>query len=104
MDILQLAAQAMCLEEMFSIAVEKGAIYYGEIRRRQEVLISEELRNQVVKNFADMHQLYEKNYTPKVKWSKSCNGCSLRDLCMPRLGRVSSVKNYIETKMQEGDG
>ena len=33
-DILQVAAQTMCLEEMFSAKIDKAALFYGEIRRR----------------------------------------------------------------------
>jgi len=42
-----------------------------------------------------MHQLFEKRYTPKVKWSKSCNGCSLKDICIPKLGKTPSASAYI---------
>lgn len=35
-DVLQLCAQAMCLEEMLVCAVPKGFLYYGETRRRLE--------------------------------------------------------------------
>ena len=34
---LQLTAQAMCLEEMFSTKIERGALFYGETRRREEL-------------------------------------------------------------------
>lgn len=101
MDILQLAAQAMCLEEMMSANIEEGAIYYGEIRRRERVLITDDLRGQVRRIFEEMHQLYQKRYTPKVKWSKSCNACSLKDICMPKLGKASSVKEYIQKILSE---
>lgn len=37
-DKLQLTAQAMCLEEMFSTHIDEGAIFYGETRRREQVL------------------------------------------------------------------
>lgn len=40
-DVLQLVAQAMCLEEMFSVPVKEGALYYGEIRRREPVEIDD---------------------------------------------------------------
>ena len=42
-DIVQLAAQAMCLEEQYGILVNTGAIFYGETRRRVEVDITDEL-------------------------------------------------------------
>lgn len=94
-DILQLTAQALCLEEMLSACIEKGAVYYGEIRRRQEVLFTEELRERVRSSFEEMHNLYARQYTPKVKWSKACNACSLKDICLPRLGKIRTVKDYI---------
>lgn len=46
-DILQLTAQVICLEEMFSTDISEGALFYGETRRREPVIITEELRKQV---------------------------------------------------------
>lgn len=43
-DILQMAAQAMCLEEMLACSIEKGYLFYGEIRRRIEVPLEETIR------------------------------------------------------------
>ncbi|EGG81434.1 hypothetical protein HMPREF9477_01685 [Lachnospiraceae bacterium 2_1_46FAA] len=40
-DRLQLAAQALCLEEMFSTEISEGALFYGETRRREVVEIVE---------------------------------------------------------------
>ena len=70
-DILQLTAQAMCLEEMLTACIEKGAVYYGEIKHRQEVTFTKELRERVRSSFAEMHQLFARQYTPKVRWSKA---------------------------------
>ena len=100
-DILQVAAQAMCLEEMFSVKIEEGALFYGEIRRRENVLFTEELRQKVREMFDEMHQLYARGYTPKVKWSKSCNACSLQEICMPKLGKSRSVSGYINEMLSE---
>ena len=36
-DELQLCAQAMCLEDMLCCDISKGALFYGEPRRRTEV-------------------------------------------------------------------
>lgn len=100
-DKLQLAAQAMCLEEMFSAKVPEGAIFYGETRRRETVKITEELRSEVKNMFCEMHEYYARKYTPKVKYSKSCNACSLKDICLPRLGKSVSVKTYIDQMLKE---
>lgn len=100
-DILQLAAQTICLEEMFSTVISEGAIFYGEIRRRERIEITDDLRNRVRDMFKEMHQYYERRYTPKVRWSKSCNACSLKDICLPKLGKTMSVESYIKQALEE---
>lgn len=100
-DQLQLAAQAMCLEEMFSTQIMEGALFYGETKRREVVEITEALRREVRETFLEMHQYYERKYTPKVKMSKGCNRCSLKEICMPRLEKTISVKRYISQVFQE---
>lgn len=100
-DHLQLAAQAMCLEEMFSTDIPEGAIFYGETRRREIVPISAEMRKEVIDIFEEMHQYYERGYTPKVKYKKACSACSLKEICLPELGRNVSVKTYIEQELKE---
>lgn len=100
-DILQLTAQAMCLEEMLLCHIEQGALFYGENRRRMNVVFSETLREKVKKTFLEMHQYYERRYTPKVKWSKACNACSLKEICLPEIGRNKSVNKYIAGFIRE---
>ena len=100
-DHLQLAAQAMCLEEMFSTDIPEGAIFYGETRRREIVPISAQLRKEVADILEEMHQYYERGYTPKVKYQKACSACSLKEICLPELGRNVSVKTYIEQALKE---
>ena len=98
---LQLCAQAMCLEEMLCCDVNKGALFFGKTRHREEIIFNNELREEV-KNYAkEMHQLYEKNYTPKVKPTKSCNACSLKEVCVPKLLKNKSVKEYITEHLKE---
>lgn len=100
-DALQVAAQALCLEEMLCCDIPCGAIYYGEIRHREKIEFTEELRRKVQDMFAEMHKYYSQKYTPKVKWSKSCNACSLKDICLPVLNKKLSVKDYLDDKMKE---
>ena len=64
-------------------------------------MFTEELRSKVRQYFQEMHQLFDKQYTPKVRWSKSCNACSLKDICMPKLGKTPSVKEYVHDKITE---
>ncbi|MBM6921534.1 CRISPR-associated protein Cas4 [Phocea massiliensis] len=98
---LQLCAQAMCLEEMLCCDIPEGALYYGEIRRRENVLFTEELRQAVKSALEEMHQLYERGYTPKVRPNKSCNACSLKELCLPKLMKKKSVAKYLRERLEE---
>ena len=100
-DILQLAAQALCLEEMFCTDINYGYIYYGETRHRLKVDFDDEIRNEVVRLFEEMHLYYRRGYTPKVKISKKCNACSLKDLCVPVLNKNKSVAEYIDKFISE---
>ena len=95
-DILQLTAQAMCLEEMLVCTIEKGYLYYGEQRRRVEVLFTESLREKVRTCCSEMHEMYNQRRTPRVKTSKACNACSLKDICLPKLCRNRSAQKYIK--------
>lgn len=100
-DIVQLTAQVMCLEEMFSTIIEEGAIFYGETRKRERISITDELRDKVREMFQEMHQYFKRQYTPKVKWNKKCNGCSLKEICVPKLGKTVSAKEYVRQVLEE---
>ena len=100
-DILQLTAQAICLEEMLCCNIETGYIYYGETRHRITVGFSNELRQKVADIVLEMHQMYDRRYTPKVKRTKSCNACSLKDICLPVLFKNKSAKEYISKCIEE---
>lgn len=104
-DILQLTAQAMCLEEMLLCDIARGAVYYGQTKRRLKVDFTVDLRAKVRDMFAEMHELLRRGYIPKVKPTKSCQACSLKNLCMPKLYRLNKVKAYIRESVgaQEAD-
>lgn len=100
-DIIQLVAQAMCLEEMLVTDIDKGYLFYDQIKHRVEVLITEELKEKVVKIAKEMHHYYERRHTPKVKTGSYCKSCSLQHICLPQLMKKHTVKSYIEGRLGE---
>jgi len=101
-DRVQLCAQAICLEEMLLCPrIEEAHIFYGETKRREKVALTKELRLQVESTFFEMHGLYKQGITPRVKASKSCNACSLKNECLPKLPAVTSVRGYIDVQLTE---
>ena len=100
-DEMQLAAQAMCLEEMLCCRIDTGFLYYGETHRRLKVEINEQLRQDTENALREMHELFRKRYTPKVKRSKACNACSLKNICLPVLCSQKSAKAHILSMLEE---
>lgn len=100
-DAFQLCAQAICLEEMFQTKIPQGFLYYGETRRRSHVEFTDSLRDDVRKISMEMHELFQRGYTPKVRYTKQCKACSLENLCVPKLQKAGSVKEYMERNVRE---
>ncbi|WP_241716393.1 CRISPR-associated protein Cas4 [Sulfoacidibacillus ferrooxidans] len=100
-DISQLTAQAICLEEMLVCDIERGYIFYDEIKHRVEVSITLDYRQKVKKSFEDMHHHFQNNYTPKVKTGPHCENCSLQHICLPDMLNKKSVSSYISGRLRE---
>lgn len=98
-DELQLCGEAMCLEEMLACHINEGSLFYGETKRRVKVEFTEDLRSCVKGALLEMHQLYQRGYTPKVRMNKGCKLCSLKEICLPVLKKRESVKDYIEGRI-----
>lgn len=102
MDRLQLAAQALCLEEMLCCAVKLAYLYYGETRHRIEVQITDEIRDKVRSAFVEMHNYYNRRYTPKVRPTKQCKACSLKNICLPVLCKNKRADDFIDQMLKGG--
>lgn len=105
-DRLQLTAQVICLEEMFLCDICEAYLFYDKPHRREKVVITAELRDRVYEITAQMHKYMTEGYTPRAKYSKKCDACSMKDLCVPKLFSRPKVSDYIstfiETKGLEG--
>jgi CRISPR-associated exonuclease Cas4 len=84
-DNIQLAAQALCLEEMLGIAVAKGAIYHTSSHKRREVAIDEALRTQVEEAIALVRAIRASGQLPPPVGDSRCKECSLLQRCSPEL-------------------
>ncbi len=99
-DAVQLCAQAICLEEMMSVKIEYGDLYYAQIRHRQRIEIDEQLRNRVYYLSEKMHEMFRGGKTPPAEVGKHCSICSMVEVCNPRLTKkYRSVSNYLKTAL-----
>ena len=91
----------MCLEEMYGIHIEYGALFYGETRRREVVHVDEELRTLTIECAEKMHAAYNKRSIPKSHKKPCCKRCSLVDICLPELEQRSKVSDYLKRNLYE---
>lgn len=99
-DELQLCAQALCLEEMLCCEIPEAYLYYSETNRRHTVVLDKALRDRTILMINEMHQFYDRQHTPKVKRTKACNACSLKDICLPVLNKNRSAAEYIKETLK----
>lgn len=100
-DLVQLCAQALCLEEMLGVPVPQGAFFYGMPRRRMEVLFTEELRSRTTSLAATMRELYRARLTPAATPGPHCRRCSLVHLCMPEATRENkAVQDWMQRRVR----
>lgn len=104
-DLVQLCAQALCLEEMLDRPVPAGALFYGETRRRLEVAFTADLRARTVALAAELHRLLSSGLTglgemPPPEPGPKCRSCSLADACLPKQARGRSAARWLEAQLR----
>lgn len=100
-DDVQLCAQAICLEEMLGAAVPRGAIFHVKTKRRHEVEFTDKLRRKTEDAAARLHELIAAGVTPPAVLKPQCDGCSLRQMCMPEItSRRGDVERYVRAMFQ----
>ncbi|TRZ52019.1 CRISPR-associated protein Cas4 [bacterium] len=100
-DRVQLCAQAMCLEEMYTIQIPKGALFYGETRHRETVDFCVALRSRVNELASRMHELFQQGITPSPIYKNHCKSCSLIDICLPlSIQRMPDVNQFLANELE----
>ncbi|MDP2158639.1 MAG: CRISPR-associated protein Cas4 [Nitrospirota bacterium] len=84
-DFTQLCAQAICLEEMLNVNVEKGAIYWHASRERKEIVFTATMRSELERVAASVHDIIARQHVPPPVNDKRCKDCSLNESCMPAV-------------------
>jgi len=83
-DDAQLCAQALCLEEMFGVTIERGAVFHAASKRRRDVEFTPALRQLTEDAVAGLHQLVASGSVPAAVFKPACEECSLFEICLPK--------------------
>ena len=94
-DDIQLAAQAMCLEEMLGKPVPQGAIYHASSRRRRDVDIDAGLRKLVEVTTEAVRVCIQQGRLPPPVNDERCEHCSLKEICQPEVLDDRHTQAYL---------
>lgn len=98
-DDLQLAAQAMCLEEMTGRPVAEGALFYASSKRRRIVSITPALRVEVTQTISEIRSMLSAGNLPPPVNDERCRACSLIELCQPEALTASERERGLRDRL-----
>lgn len=114
-DDAQLCAQALCLEEMFALAIPRGAVFHADSKRRREVEFTAELRQRTETAIAALHALLHGSSSssssevaitgtldpqlPPAEYRDACQECSLFEICLPKATGLDSPAGRLSKQL-----
>ena len=103
--LVQLCAQAICLEEMLGTELTEGALFFGQNRRRLSVTFDAELRGCTTEAAEELHKLVCERNTPLAEHIRSkCAQCSMKPLCLPEhCAKRAPTASYLKRMLAEED-
>lgn len=101
----QLCGQALCLEEMFGVAVPKGAIYHFRSRCRSEITFAASLRQDTERLIEHLREMVRCALLPPPSNDRRCANCSLIEVCLSEIaGRKGKLDRYIAALFHKEEG
>jgi CRISPR-associated protein Cas4 len=102
-DMVQLFVQKVCVDEVFNCDAEV-ALYYNNVRQRIYPPIKEhykELLELLDKVLISIRKCIIEGTIPEIKKGQNCSGCSMKDLCMPKIRKHNNIKQIIMENLNE---
>lgn len=103
-DLMQVFAQKICVDYVFGCD-SRAVLYYADVRKRISVPLRENFKtyDQQLKHFLnEMRSCLERGYIPPIRKGQKCNGCSMKDLCMPSGKPTKDLLLEIKKIQSEG--
>ena len=104
-DDAQLCAQALCLEEMFALAIPRGAVFHADSKRRREVEFTADLRQRTETAILALHALLNPQPStlnlpmPPAEYRDACQECSLFEICLPKATGLDSPAGRLSKQL-----
>lgn len=102
-DLMQVFAQKICVDLIFNCDCN-GIIYYADVKKRTELPLRENFAeyDKLLKNIlSEMRSYFSSGKIPAIKKGQKCNGCSMKDLCMPKVRLKGNVRDNIRLLLED---
>lgn len=103
-EVVQLCAQAVCLEEMLGPPVPSGAIYYAGSKRRRHVVFTADDYLVVEASVKEIRSMLDGERLPHAIDDARCPNCSLVDACTPGIAsRPAVIRGHYAELFHPGE-
>lgn len=102
-DLMQVFAQKLCVDYVFGCNCD-GYIYYADVKKRIKLPLKENFdtyNEKLLSALSSMREHLQKGEIPPIKKGQKCNGCSMKDICMPRVRKSTSLSKTIESLLEK---
>lgn len=96
-DLMQVFAQKLCVDYIFGGDCE-GVLYYADVKKRVHLPLKEnfwEYDQQLRRLLKEMRGYLREGKIPPIEKKQNCNGCSMKDICMPSAKKSVDIKKKI---------
>ena len=83
-DKMQLLAQKICVDKMFSTDCS-ACLYYADTRRQTEISFEQGDYGSLTQALEEIRQYYVQATIPPINSTCYCGGCSMKDICLPKI-------------------
>lgn len=97
-DLMQVFAQKICVDYVFKCDCE-AVLYYADVKKRVSLPLRENFEEYdyaLKAQLLQMRGFLSIGKIPPIKSGQRCNGCSLRDICMPKAKTPKRIRALIE--------
>lgn len=102
-DVMQVFAQKLCVDYVFGCDCD-AVLYYADVKQRVTLPFRENFATymqELKRILKEMEHYLKQGKIPPIKRSQYCNGCSLKDVCMPTKKSFISIKQQIEAMKED---
>lgn len=97
-DLMQVFAQKLCVDYVFGCDCD-AVIYYGDVKKRVRLPLKENFckyDKKLQELLEEMRYCLRNGKIPDIRKGQKCSGCSMKDLCMPKINPLKSIRVEIE--------